>query len=105
MIEKTFTGERQYTEPVFAATGRKFIYEIKESVPAFSATVSLQRLLSDTDPTRPHDEDPRWATVKEIAAGSADVAGACDGGKAWYRLAILAGDYVSGEAVARVTAG
>ncbi len=105
MIEKTFSGANQYTEPVYVASEQRFQYEIKESTPTFSATVSVQVLMSTTDPTRPHDTDSRWTTVKAISAGSSDVAGVSNIGKGWYRLAILAGDHISGESMAKVSTG
>lgn len=104
-ITKTLSGEAQYSEPILIGRDQKLQYEIKESTLPFSAKVSLQWLIGSNDPSRPQDADTAWTTIEEINAGSANIGGAFDGGKAWYRLAILTGDYTSGAAVAKLQAG
>ena len=57
MIEKTFTGQLQYTEPILVPNGNWLQYQIKESTATFSATVSAQWILDISDPARPNDND------------------------------------------------
>ncbi len=104
-ILKTFTGDNQFSEPILVGHEEKLQWEIKEATPSFSATVAIQWLIGSDDPSRPSDADLRWTTVQEINAGSTNIAGAFDGGKAWYRLAILNGEYTSGTADTKLQTG
>lgn len=103
-LTKTLTGASQYTQAQMVGSGKKLQYEIIESTPNFIATVSIQWIIGSENASQPTPDDSRWATVDEISV-SGDDAGVFDGGKAWYRLAILAGDYTSGQATIKLMQG
>lgn len=100
MLTKTFSGELQYTDPILVPNGNWVLFQIKESVASFSATVSAQWIMDISDPSRPNDTDSRWVTVDAFDVFSAPKTQVSSTGGFWFRLAILTGDYSSGSAEA-----
>lgn len=104
-IEKTFTAEAQYGAPLLVGGEQKVQYEVNVSTPPLNGTVSLQRITGRDDPARPDDANSAWATLLDLEVSGTNVAGTYDGGKGWYRLAVLSGNYTSGQATAKINAG
>ena len=103
MITKTFTGEGQFSEPLLLAPEQRALLEINGNA---SLTVSFQWILCPPgdDPSRPNDNDSRWATVEQFDAASTPVYHAGKFGSAWCRAAVIAGDYVSGSTAIKLSA-
>lgn len=100
MISGTFTDEAQYSQPVYVPSGMTFDYEILESTAAWAAHVTVQRLMVVPGETsQPADGNTGWTTVDEYDMnGSTPVAKIANTAECWFRLAILTGNYISGEA-------
>ncbi len=99
MIQKTFSGEAQYSPAILVYHGQYLDYEIVESVATFIAHISIQRIMDISDPAQPNDADSRWVTVSEFDMVTGPTSNYSNVGAAWFRVAILTGDYTSGSAI------
>lgn len=100
MITSVLDGAGTYSEPIMVASDQNVIIQVTEHTADLVATLSIQRIAEVGDPARPNAADTRWTTIKELDFATADeVKYEQDySGPAFYRVAILAGDYNSGKA-------
>jgi len=103
MIENVLTGEGTYSDPILVAPDHYLMAEITEETSNLVATLSVQRILDASDPAQPNDADSRWVTIESLETGADPVSNVKHSGLAWYRIAILAGDYTSGSARVKLT--
>jgi len=101
MISGTFTGEGRYSQPIYCPRGQNILYQIAESSATWAAHVTEQWIMDDSDPSVPGVNDERWTTMDDGGydmIGATPVTKTSGTGGFWFRLAILTGDYISGEA-------
>ena len=104
-MSKDFSAANQFQEPFMHGSDGILHVVIRQTDPTLNATFTLQSITGRQDPSRPSDADPLWTKAKEYAVGSEGVSDSMRVGRGWYRIAILTGDYVSGEANGQLTTG
>ena len=102
MITRTITAQNQWTKPLYVPSGTYFSFSVVESDDPWVSRVSVQ-MIPDVDGINlPNDDDSRWTTVDQFDMTSNPVTKVGNGNMGWFRIGVAMGDYVSGEAEAKV---
>lgn len=98
MIEKTITGQNQFTPPLYVSSGTNCSFQIVQSTAPLIARVSVQFIPDAAGINLPNDADPRWVNVEQFDQTSTPTTKTGQGNMGWFRVGIATGDYTSGEA-------